>query len=214
MADVILYDLWPSTNNMKVRIALKYKGISFHRIPVEMGDMERKDIVELSGQPLTPVMQHGDSVVFDSAAIIRYLEANFPETPRLFSTDRSRMKEIEELEKWARYELTRPLYAVFGELMKGMEGGTPDLSVCERASEQVHEMTADVEARLQDRPFLLGEAMTAADATAAPQIFYAMAPDAVVAKVPPLAFFKDNFHLGDGRERTREWCMRVMQYAL
>lgn len=214
MSDVTLYDLWPSTSNMKVRIALNYKGISFRKIPVEMGDYERKELTELSGQPLTPVLQHGDSVVFDSAAIIRYLEANFPETPKLFSKDRARMQEIEALEKWARYDLVQPFYAVFSELMKGSQGGTPDLAACERASAQIHEMTADIESRLQDKPFLLGDAMTAADATAAPQVFYSMVPDALVAKMPMLSFFKENLQLGEGRERTRDWCMRVMQYAL
>lgn len=214
MFDVVLYDLWPSTNNMKVRIALKYKGISYRTVPVEMTDRVRSELVELSGQPLTPVIQHGDSVVFDSAAIIRYLEANFPATPKLFSTDRARMQEIEKLETSARYELSRPLYAVFGEMMKMMEGGAPDTAACEQASAQVHELTADLEARLQDKPFLLGDTMTAADVTAAPAIFYAMLPDGVVAKMPPLAFFKQHFNLGEGRDRTRDWCMRVMQYAL
>lgn len=214
MSEVVLYDLWPSPNNMKVRIALKYKGISHRTIPIEMGDRVRSEIVELSGQPLTPVIQHGDSVVFDSAAIVRYLEANFLETPRLFSSDRASMEEIEKLETWSRYELSKPLYMVFGEMMKMMEGGTPDAAVCASASTQLNEMTADIEARLQDKPFLLGDALTAADATAAPEVFYAMTPAALVAKMPPLAFFQETFHLGDGRDRTRDWCMRVMKYAL
>jgi glutathione S-transferase len=215
MADVVLYDLWPSNNNMKVRIALNYKGIEHDVFPVGMGDEQaREKVLEVSGQPLTPVLTHGDRAVFDSAAILRYLEANFPGTPRLFPTEREEFQAAEKLERWARYELVEPMGTAFGELLKQMGGGEPDLEVCCAASGRLNELTAQIEERLENGPFLMGDTMSIADVTAAPQVFYGMVPDEVVAKVPPAAFFQQNFVLGEGRDRTREWCMRVMQYAL
>ncbi len=40
--------------------------------------------MRISGQHLTPVIEHGEVVLFDSAAILRYLDAAFRETPPLF----------------------------------------------------------------------------------------------------------------------------------
>ena len=85
---VTLYDLGPSPNNIKVRLALAYTKIPYEKIPVDPQD--REPLVKVSGQPLAPVMLHGETVVYDSYAILRYLDANFPKTPRLYSATRSR----------------------------------------------------------------------------------------------------------------------------
>lgn len=215
MAEVVLYDLWPSNNNMKVRIALNYKGIAHDKVEIGMGDEAgRARVLEVSGQPLTPVLTHGDRVVFDSSAIVRYLEANFRDTPRLFPAEREAFQAAERMEAWAKTDLVEPLGTVFGELMKQMNGGEADVEACRAASARLNEMTGEIEERLAKHPYLMGDAMTIADVTAAPQIFWAMVPDAVVEKVPPAAFFKANLQLGEGRDRTREWCTKVMQYAL
>jgi len=215
MADIVLYDLWPSNNNMKVRIALDYKGIEHDVFPVEMGDeAARLKVLEVSGQPLTPVLTHGETVIFDAAAIVRYLEANFPDTPRLFPREREAFQAAEELEMWARTDLVAPLGTVFGELMKQMGGGEADVEACRQASSRIHELTGEIESKLADSPFLLGDTMSVADITAAPQVFWAMPTDEVVARVPLAAFFREHYQLGEGRERTREWCLRIMKHAL
>ena len=88
-----LYDLTPSPNNIKARCALAYKKLPHERILVDPAN--REPVVKVSTQPLTPVLLHGDTVVFDSYAILLYLDANFPETPRLYRTDRASLKAIE-----------------------------------------------------------------------------------------------------------------------
>jgi len=215
MSDLVLHDLWGSNNSMKVRIALNYKGIPYRTEEVEgMNPAARQKLVEISGQPLAPVMTDGDRVLFDSSAIVRYLEANFPDTPRLFSSDRATMREIEKLENWAKLDLGSTLGTVFGELIKTFEGGAPDLELCGQAAAKMRALTGEIESRLEQHAFMIGDEMTAADATAAPIVFWAMPTDEIVEKMPPAAFFVQNYQLGEGRERTRDWCMRVMKYAL
>jgi len=49
--------------------------------------------------------------------------------------------------------------------------------------------------------------------SAAPFVSYAMIPpDACGPDNPMMQFFSDHFSLGEGREKTREWAMRVMAY--
>ena len=89
-----LYQLSPSPNSIKVRLALGLK-----QIPCTLQDTnpaDRTALVALSGQSLTPVLTDGDRVIYDSYAILRYLDANNPKAgPRLFSNERSEHKEIE-----------------------------------------------------------------------------------------------------------------------
>jgi len=203
---ITLYDLGPSPNSMKARIALNYKEIPFEKIPVNPED--RAAVIKASGQPLTPVLLHGGTVVYDSASILRYLEANFPGTRRLFTTDYNTMHEIEEWEFHGRRELNEPVEIIFGQCF-GPEKSPAELR---RACDLLHEQTAKVEARLAKGPWLVGDTMTAADVTCAPCVYYGMLPPEVAAISPLHQFFADSLKLGEGRDRTREWARKVMAF--
>ncbi len=210
MADITMWNLGPSPNSMKVRIALNYKGIPFDKVEVDFMDEERAGVVELSGQPLTPVIKHGDSIIYDSRAILRYLDNNFRDTPSLFSTDRPTMMALEQEENYGRTEIAAPGGMIFQQAFA--EGG-PDASVCRQASQMINEATATYEERLQTHDFLMGDHLTVVDVTAAPWVSYAMVPpDAGGEDNPIMQHFIDNFSLGEGRDKTREWVGRVMAY--
>ncbi|MFQ5744162.1 MAG: glutathione S-transferase family protein [Acidobacteriota bacterium] len=204
--EIVLYDLGPSPNNQKVRIALNYKGLPYRKIAVDPDD--RSALVEASGQPLTPVMLHGDTVVYDSRSILRYLDSNFRDTPPLFSSDYATMQEIERLEKFARNQLAEPVVTMFRQAMSG----SPDPGVCEQACKKFNEVAGELESRLQNQSWLVGDQMTAADVTAAPVVFLGMLPPEAGEKIDIVNFFRDNLELGAGREKTREWTMRVIAY--
>ena len=205
-ATVKLYDLAPSPNNMKVRVALNYKGIPFEKIPVKSND--RAEVIRVSGQPLTPVLLHGDVVVFDSGAILRYLDANFRDTPRLFSEDYRTMVEIETWERLGRGDLSRPVGTIFAQYFTEQR----DASQIERASRHLHEVSSTLEDRLAMAEWLVGNRMTAADITIAPMIYYGMLPVEVAGRSPLHRFFGDHLHLGGGRDRTRAWTLKVMAH--
>ncbi len=80
------YELGPSPNNTKVRMALGYKGIPFETIAVDPRD--RSTVRDVSGQELTPVIADRGVVIPDSEAILLYLDANYRDTPRLFPADK------------------------------------------------------------------------------------------------------------------------------
>ncbi len=210
MADVTMWNLGPSPNNMKVRIALNYKEIPFDKVEVDFMDQERAAVVEVSGQPLTPVIKHGDTVVYDSRAILRYLDNNFRETPSLFATDRPTMMALEQEENYARDKIAEPAGIIFHQATS--EDG-PDFAACEQASRLINEVTAPYEERLQGQDFLMGDHMTVVDVTAAPFVSYAMVPPEAGGPDNPLVqFFIDNYSLGEGRDMTRAWVQRVMAY--
>jgi glutathione S-transferase len=112
-----LYHLVGSPNCMKARIALAYKGLSYESNVIDPKD--RSEVVKLSGQPFTPVLVHDDCVLFDSSAILRYLDANFRSTKPLFSSDYDTMRAIERMERFGRNELSEPIGIAFRQLMSG-----------------------------------------------------------------------------------------------
>ncbi len=116
-----LYQIGGSPNNLRVRIALGFKGLAYDTWDLPMGTgqfpFDRSRLVELSGQPRTPVLKHGEVVIFDSGGILRYLEANFRDTPRLFREDWAVHGEIEEWEHWVRVTLAPPIRAMFGQAL-------------------------------------------------------------------------------------------------
>jgi glutathione S-transferase len=205
---VTLYQLKMSSNNIKVRIALNYKGIPFNRVDVDPQD--RSQVVKVSGQPLTPVLVHGDRVIFDSGSILRYLDGNFRNTPPLFSADYDTIKEIERWEQWARTDLVQPFYVAIGQYRMPAEQRDP--AETQRASKMLHELTARIEEQLGKSHWLVNDGMSAADVTAAPLVYSGTLTSATAGNDARLKFFAENYHIGEGRERTRAWAAKVMGY--
>ena len=182
-----------TSNNMKVRIALGYKGIPYRFQSIDPTD--RGKIVELSGQRLTPVLVHGDVVLCDSAAIMRYLDCNFADTPRLFGGDHAQQWEIEDWEMFARAVLAGPMMKVVHARMTA--GGLDDGALA-RCAADFAAAVAKLTARLDGRHWLVGDRMTYADITAAAVM--ARIRTSELLPLPPVADALDG------------WQDRVMEY--
>ena len=157
-----------TSNNMKVRIALNYKGLDF--IFHEIDPRDRATIVEMTGQPLTPVLRHGEVVMFDSGSILRYLDANFPAAPRLFTGDRKTLVEIEDWEVFGRAKLLGPLIRVVNHRLEGGSDG----GLFAAAAAGFQAAIVELGDRLEG-DWLVGNAMTGADVMTAPVAFRAAA---------------------------------------
>lgn len=200
-----LYHLAASPNCMKARIALRYKGIDYEPIAVNPND--RSEVIRISGQPLTPVLVHGNTVLFDSGAILRYLDANFRDTKPLFSADGRAMREIERWEAWGRSTAMAPVGIVFSQFF----AETSDPAELRRASELAREAAGQIERQIGDGDWLVGDRMTAADVTAAPPLWYSMLEPRPEMD-PIAAFFARHLQIGEGRDRTRAWVRKVMRH--
>jgi glutathione S-transferase len=200
---VTLYDLHASPHNIKVRLALAYKKIPFAIIPVDSD--HREAVIEVSGQPLTPVLVHGDTVVYDSYAITRYLDANFRSGPRLYSPDRKTMQAIEGWENFVRGECGPPVGMTFGQFF----APAPDAAKLKQAGEMINRAASRLEEALADRRCLVGEAPTAADMAVAPMIYYGALPDEVAKSNPIAGFFHKHLRI-ENAPKTRAWVQRIM----
>lgn len=167
MSNQLVVHGFETSNNIKVRIALGYKGIPYEFKSID--PKERDEIVRLSGQYLTPVLVHDGRVLFDSAAILRYLDANFPATPKLFGDAYLEQWEIEGWERFGRSELAAPMMTL---IQTRIAGGEVDQAMKDSCQASFEEVTQKLAAALSGgRDWLVGERMTAADITTGAVLF-------------------------------------------
>jgi glutathione S-transferase len=202
---VKLYDLHPSPNNIKVRLALGYKKIPHEIIPID--PQNREPLIRVSGQPYAPVLLHGDAVVYDSFGILRYLDANWQDRPRLFSEDRARQRKIEEWEQFVRVDCGRPVGIIFSMAVERKS----DPAKIREANDLLNRAASNVERALAEGPCLMGESPNAADLTVAPMLYYGALPESTAGANPFIKFFYDSLKI-EGAPKTRDWITRMMAW--
>lgn len=194
--ELVVYG-FETSNNIKVRVALGLKGIPYQFRAIDPKD--RTEIQKISGQVLTPVMVHGKTVLFDSCAIMRYLDANFPDTEKLYWGDRVQEWEIEDWEFFARYELAGPMMEVAH--LRGA-GGTPDDAMQKRCTETFHERVNHLIQRLKGHKYLVGDRLSAADVNAAAVLRRVQSSNMFPFTPGPLSVWMEDVLSFDGKSRV------------
>ena len=164
-AKMVVYG-FETSNNIKVRLALEYKSIPYEFRSIEPGD--RDELLRISGQFLTPVMVDGGTVLFDSAAILRYLDANFPDTPKLYGGSQAEQWEIEDWERFGRGPLAESMTSLVHARVTGQAVSREQQASASKAFETA---VRGLEARLDGRQWIVGQGITAADITCGAVIY-------------------------------------------
>ena len=83
-----LYGFWRSSAAYRVRIALGLKGLSYDyfSVPLATGEQYQPEFAAINPQNLVPVLEDDGHLLYQSLAIIQYLEETHPE-PRLIPKD-------------------------------------------------------------------------------------------------------------------------------
>jgi glutathione S-transferase len=197
-----LYRFPYSTNVERVALALAYKGLEAESVVIDPAD--RSPVRAVSGQDLVPVLVDGDTVVTDSARILRHLEARFPDPP-LFPSAPSARAEVELFLDWFNRTWKREPNLIADALERG-DGGGPDVA---RWSARLQDRLALFEDLLDGRGHLFG-AFGAADCAAWPFLRYAVAiepdDDELFHRV-----LHERMTLGARHPNLRAWIARVAE---
>jgi glutathione S-transferase len=199
---LVVYRIPFSTNVERVALALAHKGMEVEWVDIDPAD--RSAVREVSGQELVPVLVDGARVVFDSTAILRYLEELRPE-PALWPRDPARRAELDVFLDWFNRVWKRPPNEIEAERSKP----EPDEA---RIAELGREPTSALdlfEALLDGREYLYGD-FSAADCIAFPFLKYAV--DRNEADDEPFHEILREFQPIDGHPRLEAWIRRVDEH--
>lgn len=164
-----LYWISGSPYAWRALLGLTIKGVEYDSKIVEASKGEHKEpwFLEMNPRGKVPVLRDGDTVIYESLAILTYLEAKHPE-PALFGTapaETGRIwRKISELESY----LSPPVTAL---IMPVLFGGLDEkIGQVREAAGQVHTELEGIERELGASPFLAGDEVSAADAVLFPMV--------------------------------------------
>jgi glutathione S-transferase len=168
---VRLYRVPFSTNVERIALALGYKGLDAE--PVEVDPRDRSVVEQVSGQPLTPVLESGNTVIADSPRILEWLEDRHPDPP-LYPRAPARRAEAALLVDWFNRVWKAPPNLIAAE----REKPSPNGRSLAGWGEELSRSRERFEALLSGRDHLLGDELTVLDVVAFPFLKYAaLAPD-------------------------------------
>jgi maleylacetoacetate isomerase len=190
-----------STNVERVSLALAHKGVEAEAVAIDPSD--RSEVVRVSGQEFVPVADFDGEIVADSPAILRRIEELHPEPP-LWPAASARRAELDVFIDWFNRVWKVPPNAI----AEMLEGDAPDQFAIDAHAAEMAAALGAFEALLDGRPYLFGDALSAADCIAFPFLKYAAfrdpADDELFHRV------LDEYQpLGDAHPRLAEWIARV-----
>ncbi len=186
-----LYHTPISTNSSRVWVALLEKNLDFELVTIHLdGDHLEPEFVAMNPFHRIPVLVDDGFTVFESLAILDYLEAKYPE-PAMLPKDPKDLAVVKMVELVTVNELGPALYPLASERMGW---GIPEAQEIAKAKEKVDTVLKFFEGLLDDRPFFGSNTLTYADC--------------VAGTIVPLLSWVDVSI--DGYPKIQAWCDRLM----
>jgi glutathione S-transferase len=163
MADIKIYGVPPSSFTRTVRLACHEKGIDHELVPTFPGQLGT-----LNPFQKIPAIAHGDLTLYESTAILRYLDRTFP-GPKLWPQDSRQAALCDQWVSAVNDSLVnsalRYLANHFGFLPVPQE-------MADKYLAKAREVVPVFDRQLGRSRYLVGESATAADLFLAPVAFY------------------------------------------
>jgi glutathione S-transferase len=174
MSEFIVYGVPGSPFMRSVCAAMEEKGEPYRIHAFGPGEARGETLRKLHPFGRIPVIDHGDFRLYETQAILRYVDAVFPK-PSLQPTDPralARMNQFIGINDWYLFPQVARII-VFQRIVGPVLMGTaPDEGACAAAVPDAERCLNELDRLLGDQSFLAGEQVSLADLLLAPQLLY------------------------------------------
>jgi glutathione S-transferase len=180
MPDFIVHTVPGSPFARAVLATLIEKRAQWRLSPLALGANRAPEHLSRNPFGRVPVLEHGDFTVYETAAILRYIDRVIPDPPLTPSDPRAaaRMDQIMNISDWYLFQGVTTVIGfqrVVGPMLMGL---TPNEEVIAAAMPQAHRVFAALTDLLSDQDFFAGSRLSLADLMLIPQMdFLAQTPE-------------------------------------
>lgn len=174
MSEFVIHGHPASPFLRSVCLALEEKQTVYRIARLEVSEMRGEAHRKLHAFGRIPILEHGDYRLYETQAIMRYIDALIAE-PALQPSDPQaigRVNQIIGINDWYLFPMVARMivfHRVVGPLLLGT---TPDEAAIAAAVPDARLCLGELNRLLGDQAFLAGEELTLADLMLAPQIYY------------------------------------------
>lgn len=174
MSEFLVHTIPGSPFGRSVLMALEEKAAPYRVQNLGVGDQHAPEHLKLHPFGRIPVLEHGDFRLYETQAILRYIDAVVPGAPLQPADPRAaaRMDQIIGVNDW--YLFPDVAAAIVFQRLVGpiLLGATPDEAAIAAAMPKARTCIGELNRLLGEQPFLAGDMLTLADLMVAPQLAY------------------------------------------
>jgi glutathione S-transferase len=180
MSEIVVHGVPGSPFLRAVLVGLEEKGQPYRVQALGPGESKGEAYMKLHPFGRIPAFSHGDFVLYETQAILRYLDDVFPE-PALEPKDArtaAKMNQIIGINDWYLFPQAVRVIGFHRIVGPALMGLTPDEAAIAAAVPDTRHCIAVLDRLAGDGPFLTGSQLTIADLLVAPQMdFLALTPE-------------------------------------
>jgi glutathione S-transferase len=172
MSEFVVYSIPGSPFGRALLATLEEKGASYRLWPVAPGTMKSQPHISRHPFGRVPVLEHDGFMLYESQAILRYLDRVLP-TPPLTPDEpkaAARMDQAMNVNDWYLFQGVNTVigwHRVVGPRVMGL---TPDEGAIAAVMPKAHAVCNELSRLLGTQSYFAGEAVTLADLLLAPQL--------------------------------------------
>jgi glutathione S-transferase len=172
MPDFIVHTVPGSPYGRSVLATLEEKGASYRVEPVAPGAIKAEPHVGRHPFGRVPVLEHGGFVLYETQAIVRYLDRVLPK-PALTPTDpksAARMDQVMNVNDWYLFHGVNNVLTFQRIVLPRLLGGVPDEAAIAAAMPKAHQVFNELSRLLGDQTYFAGSAFSLADVVVGAQL--------------------------------------------
>jgi glutathione S-transferase len=180
MSEFIVYSVPGSPFGRAVLATLEEKGASYRLSSVAPSTMKSQPHISRHPFGRVPVLEHNGFMLYESQAMLRYLDRVLPTPPLTPDEPRAaaRMDQAMNINDWYLFQGVTSVIGFHRVVGPRLMGLTPDEAAIAAAMPKAHAVCNELARLLGPQPYFAGEAVTLADLLIAPQLdFLAETPE-------------------------------------